>query len=276
MTEKTKETLEKLKEGIKNIMESEKYMEFLKTMSKFHNYSFNNMILIHIQRPDATYVAGFKDWLTKFRRLVKKGEKGITIIAPIPYIRKEKNEKGEEIETKGLTYKATHVFDISQTQGEDLPTMETEELKGKVKNFNTLKGAIEELSSIKIEYRNLENDTKGFYSEKQNLIVIKNGMSEIQTLKTLLHELAHSQAHCKLAISERKQRVTRSAMESEAESIAYVVSDYFGIDTSDYSFIYIAGWLSESTYEEFLESMKIIQKVSDDIIKTIKEKLQNA
>ena len=274
MNDKTKATLKKLKTGIKDIMNSTEYMEFIKTISKFHNYSFNNMILIYMQKPDATLVAGYTDWITKFHRFVKKGEKAITIIAPVPYKQQRENEKGEVEEVKGMSYKTTSVFDISQTEGEELPTMEAEELKGKVKNYNNLKQAIENLKSIKIEYKKIKNGSKGYYSEKENLIAIKEGMSEKQTIKTLLHELAHSQAHNKTAIKERKQRVTRSAMESEAESIAYIVSDFYGIDTSEYSFKYIASWLSESTYEEFLESMKTIQKISDDIIKTIEEKLQ--
>lgn len=274
--DKVKELSEKLEDGIKNLFESDKYKNFLKVMSKFHNYSFRNSILIMMQKPEATYVAGFNKWNT-FKRKVNKGEKGIKIFAPSPVKKKveqyKKDEKGnfvyengkkviEEVEQIIPKYKITHVFDISQTNGEALPSL-TEELKGNVEDFNNFKKALEKSTNFNISYGSIKGEAKGYCTPALKRIKVKENMSEVQTIKTLLHEIAHAELHTS------KDGKSRSVKEVEAESIAFIVSNYYGIDTADYSFGYLAGWSSDKELGELKESLDTIQKTAASLIDKI-------
>lgn len=274
--DKVKELSEKLEDRIKNLFESDKYKTFLKVMSKFHNYSFRNSILIMMQKPEATYVAGFNKWNT-FKRKVNKGEKGIKIFAPSPVKKKveqyKKDEKGnfvyengkkviEEVEQIIPKYKITHVFDISQTNGEPLPSL-TEELKGNVEDFNNFKKALEKSTNFNISYGSIKGEAKGYCTPALKRIMVKKNMSEVQTIKTLLHEIAHAELHTS------KDGKSRAVKEVEAESIAFIVSNYYGIDTSDYSFGYLAGWSSDKELGELKESLDTIQKTAASLIDKI-------
>lgn len=274
--DKIKKLSEQLEEGIKNLFESDKYKNFLKTMSKFHNYSFRNSILIMMQNPEATYVAGFNKWNT-LNRKVNKGEKGIKIFAPAPIKKKveqyKKDENGnyiyengkkvkEEVEQIIPKYKITHVFDISQTNGEPLPTL-TEELKGKVNDFINFKKALEKSTNFNISYGSIKGEAKGYCTPALRRIKVKENMSEVQTIKILLHEIAHAELHTS------KDGKSRSFKEVEAESIAFIVSNYYGIDTSDYSFGYLAGWSSDKELGELKESLDTIQKTAASLIDKI-------
>lgn len=283
---KLKTLTDQLEQGVKSVFESESYQKYLSCMSKFHRYSISNSILIHMQRPDASYVAGYMDWQKKFHRQVNKGEKGIAIIAPSPYKRKVsetvKDQNGcpvlnadgsvqkeiREIPVEG--YKIAYCFDISQTSGEQLPTYQIDELKGTVKDFEHLDRAIREISPVPIFTEEIESGAKGYFSDRSRKIVIKVGMDEAQTLKTEIHELAHSILHS----SEGSEKDTdRRTKEVQADSIAFVVSEHYGLDTASYSFPYIAGWSSDKTVPELKSSLETIRKTSDEIITKIDQKL---
>ncbi len=197
MTEITK----KLEEGVRNVFSSGKYEEWLKTMSKFHKYSVKNQLLIHNQKPDAKLVAGYNDWKRKFHRNVKKGSKGIYIFQPAPY-RKKVEEKSkdpmtgetilEEKEVMVQAYKIGVVFDYSQTEGEPLPELTVSEVEGKIDDYGTLRDALMETSKVPIHFGIIEDNAKGYYYPTQDKILVKDGMSEVHTVKTMIHEMAHS------------------------------------------------------------------------------------
>lgn len=255
-----KEILNKIETGIKEVFTSEKYLNYLKFLSNFHSYSVNNSILIFSQNPEASIVAGFNKW-KKLKRNVKKGEKSIKILAPL--IKKIKNDEDEE-ESVINGFRIVSVFDVSQTEGEDLPTL-CDELTEEVKEYETLFNKIKSITSLPIEFKPLEN-CKGYYSPDENKIAIKEGMSESQTIKTLVHELAHSILH-------KDTKKSRATAEVEAESVAYVVCNQLGIDTSDYSFEYLATWSSGQDVKELKGSLSIIQKTADKIIKKLYKKV---
>lgn len=282
---KTQEILDKLDVGLTELFDSEAYKKYLNTMSKFHSYSFNNTLLIAMQNPDSTLVAGYEDWNKKFNRQVQKGEKGIYIIAPAPY--KKEIEKEElnpitgniEIIREEIvipSYKAIPVFDISQTKGEELPTLGVDELTGEIEDWDKIKEILTEISPVPISYKNITNGAKGYYSHTDKEIVIKEGMDPVQNLKTSIHEVAHALLHDKdgsfvegigdIAMNSKTKEV-------QAESIAYAVCQYFGIDTSDYSFGYIAGWSSGKDKKELKESMETIRKTTNYLIYKIEKSL---
>ena len=283
---KLKEMTDKLEDGVKSVFVSDEYQKYLSCMSKFRHYSINNLILIHMQRPDATHIASYTDWQRSFNRQVNKGEKGIRIIAPSPYKRKivedVKDEQGQPVlETDGSAkkvvrevpveaYKIVTCFDISQTSGDPLPTIGVDELKGSVEAFKDIDRAIRDISMVPISTEDIKNGAKGYYSRSENKIVIKSGMDDAQTLKTEIHELAHSLLHSNIG-SEKD--VDRNTKEVQADSIAYVVSEHYGFDVSSYSFPYIAGWSSDKTVPELKASLDIIRKTSANIINQIDEKL---
>lgn len=277
---------EKLEQGLKDLFQSGKFQDYLKTMSKFHNYSFNNSLLIAMQKPDATMVAGYTSWQKDFKRHVKKGEKGIKIFAPSPYKKKElqdvvdpntkepiKDENGktkqEEVVVKIPAFKVVTVFDASQTEGEPLPKLGVDELDGSVEDYRDFMKALEKVSPVPIEYKEIESGAKGYFSPTNQMIAINEGMSEMQTVKTAVHELAHSLLHDKDNVrmegieDVKKDRQTK---EVEAESVAYTVCQHFGIDTSEYSFGYLAGWSSSMEMPELKQSMETIQKTADKVI----------
>ncbi len=285
------EVLNRLEQGVQDLFESEKYTTYLKTMSKFHNYSLNNTLLIAMQRPDATMVAGFDAWKKKFGRHVKKGEHGIRIIAPVPYKMKKEIERTESntgqailgadgkpametVEIERRAYRVTSVFDVSQTEGKELPTLGAYELQGAVKDYSVFLKALTKACPIPIAYREVETGAKGFFDQSTNTITIRKEMSEIQTVKTLIHEMAHQKLHSREALEKTHEKKARRSMEVEAESVAYAVCQYFGIDTSGYSFGYIAGWSSGRDTEDLKKSLNIIRMATDELINDVEGYLQ--
>ena len=290
--QKVQEITEKLEQGIKELFESEKYKTYLNTMSKFHNYSFNNTMLIAMQKPDATLVAGFKAWQKNFDRHVKKGEKGIRILAPAPYKIKEEQEKldpvtgeimldkngmpvTEEVEIKIPAFRVVPVFDVSQTDGKELPDIGVNELSGSVEDYEDFMQALTEVSPVPITYEDIEGEAKGYFHTTDHRIAIQEGMSQSQTVKTAIHEVAHAKLHDR----ERNQDIDavldkdRNTKEVGAESVAYTVCQHFGIDTSDYSFGYIAGWSSDRDMKELKSSLDTIRKTASELITGIEDRL---
>lgn len=288
--DKVKEITDKLESGIKELFEGEKFKEYLNTMSKFHNYSFNNTMLIAMQKPDATLVAGFNSWKNKFERSVNKGEKGIQIFAPAPYkIKKEqikldpdtdlpvlgKDGKPikEEVEVTIPAFKVVSVFDVSQTSGKELPTLGADELSGNVKDYEKFFNAVREASPVPIKFDNIDGTAKGFYHHEDKSITIKENMSEVQTIKTAIHEIAHAKLHDRdLKKSDIEKPKDRSTEEVEAESIAYTVCQHFGIDTSDYSFAYVASWGTGKDTPELKASLETIRSTASELITAISDK----
>lgn len=275
----TTKILAELEEGVKNVFQSDRYKEYLKSMSKFHHYSFGNILLIAMQRPDATRVAGMTTW-NQLGRTVKKGEHGIKILAPIitkhtvrnavvdetgcPMVDIKTNQPVVEEQTMSVRrgYRTVHCWDISQTTGQDLPAM-AQELQGQVPDYEKLKGSLIQVAQCPVSFRKTKGE-KGSYSPGQHRIVISNELSELQTVKTLVHELAHSRLHHRKGADPVNKY--RSTAEIEAESVAFVVCQHLGLDTSDYSFEYLAGWSGDEQIKELRASLPIIQKTSDAII----------
>lgn len=304
MNEQVVEITKKLEESLENLFESEKYKQYLHTMSKFHNYSWSNVLLIGMQKPDAAYVAGYNSWSKYFGRHVKKGEKGIKIIAPSPIKKKVERDivdenvndgvavtgtsessiigdlntevKKKEVEIIISRFHVATVFDYSQTEGRELPSIGVDELTGNVEGFEKLIAALEEISPVPVERDSIESGAKGYFSPSEQKIVLQEGMSEIQTVKTLIHETAHALLHDKAGAKvegvEDKDGKSRNSKEVEAESVAYTVCDYLGIDTGDYSFGYIAGWSQGRELKELKDSMETIRKTASKIISGIEDK----
>jgi hypothetical protein len=286
-----KEISERLEQGVKEIFTSERYTEYLNTMSKFHNYSFNNTLLITMQKPEATLVAGYQAWQKKFNRQVKRGEKGIQIIAPAPFKEKQEIEKtdpetgeiviGEDgqpetevVERVITKFRVTTVFDVSQTTGEPIPEFEVSELDGDVLIYHDFMESLKMVAPVPIRFIEIDGEAKGFYQLVDKYIAIQPGMSEAQTMKTAVHETAHAVLHDRDQMEAEgivKDQLTR---EVEAESVAYVVCNHFGLDTSEYSFSYIASWSSGKNMKELRASMDTIRKTSADMIGQIEEKLK--
>ena len=286
-----KEITERLEQGVKDIFTSEMYANYLRTMSQFHSYSFNNTLLIHLQKPEASLVAGYQTWQKKFHRQVRRGEKGIQIIAPAPIRTREEIEKVdpatmepvlkpdgtpemEEVEYTIPRFRVTTVFDVSQTEGEPLPELETPELLGSVENYEIFMQAIRDISPVPIRFDEIESGAKGYYSSVDKEIVIQESMSESQTMKTGIHEVTHAKLHDRDIIEEMDEKKDQMTREVEAESVAYTVCQYFGLDTSDYSFPYIAGWSSDRDMKELRSSMDTIRKVAGEMIEQIMEKFR--
>ena len=291
--QQVREITDKLEQGIKELFESERFKEYLRTMSKFYNYSFNNTLLIAMQKPEATYVAGYTSWQRNFDRQVMKGEKGIKILAPAPYKAQEEREKidpatqkpvigadgkavTETVEVLRPAFKVVSVFDVSQTDGKELPDIIVDELKGTVENYEAFFDALRQESPVPISFEDIPGGAKGFFSPVESRIAIQEGMSEIQTVKTAIHEIAHAKLHAvkpdeKAAPEEKKDRHTK---EVEAESVAYTVCQRYGIETSDYSFGYIAGWSSGKETKELKSSLDTIRKTAAEMIEGIDAKLK--
>ena len=291
--QQVREITDKLEQGIKELFESEKFKEYLTTMSKFYNYSFNNTLLIAMQKPDATLIAGYTSWQRNFDRHVMKGEKGIKILAPAPYKAQEEREKidpttqkpvldadgkpvTETVEVMRPAFKVVSVFDVSQTDGKELPDIAVDELTGSVENYAAFFEALKQESPVPISFEDIPGGAKGYFSHVENRIAIQEGMSEIQTVKTAIHEIAHAKLHAinpdeKVAPEERKDRHTK---EVEAESVAYTVCQRYGIETSDYSFGYIAGWSSDKDTKELKGSLETIRSTAAEMIESIDAKLK--
>lgn len=251
-----KEITAQLEQGVKEVFTSDKYIEYLRFMSKFTSYSFNNTMLIFMQKPNASLVAGYKSWQQKGRQ-VRKGEKGITILAPCPHKKEVEEEDGSTKEVAWTTFRTVKVFDVSQTDGEDLPTGCVQTLTGEVEGFTDLKAKLEEISPVAVSYEEITGGANGFYDLEKKRIAIKEGMSEAQTIKTLIHEISHAILHDNETGEEKG--ADRNTKEVQAESVAYTVCSMLGLDTSDYSFGYIAGWSSDKDTKELNKSMEVIR-----------------
>lgn len=281
--------MQSLESGVEELFTSNRYKEFLKTMAKFHNYSFNNTMLIAMQRPDATLVTSYKNWQSMGRQ-VMKGEKGITIIAPAPYKKMKEKEvldenqrpimgtdgkpKTEQVEVTVPHFKAVTVFDIAQTSGEPIQTLAPELLTAAVQDFDSFMQAIQKISPVPIRFDEIDGNANGYYHNADKEIVIKKGLSESQTLKTAIHETAHAKLHDREIMESLGLEKDRLTKEVEAESVAYCVCSSFGLDTSDYSFPYIAGWSSSREMKEMKTSMDVIRKTAGEMIDQLTEELE--
>lgn len=282
------EVTEMLENGVKEVFTSERYKEYLNFVSKFYNYSHNNTLLIMLQNPEASFVASYTDWHKKHNRHIKKGEKGIKIIAPSPYKVKvevpvyDENKTPVVVDGKPLTevkeiqklgFKVVSVFDVSQTDGEPfiVPDFGNKELEADIEDYSALFEAISSTTAFDIKFDDIKGRVKGLCSYDAKTITINNGMSQAQNIKTLLHEVAHSRLHDP---NKGFDRPSRDKREVQAESVAFVVANKLGLDTSEYSFDYIAGWSSNQEIKELKESLEVIQKEASAMIVGIQEKYQ--
>ena len=279
----------KLEKGVKDIFDGENYQAYLNFCAKLPRYSVNNQILIMMQKPDATMCQSFTNW-KEANRFVRKGEKGIRILAPAPYKMQKEQDKmdvsgkaildkdGEPVkETVEVTinaFKPVSTFDISQTDGEPVPTPGVDELTGSVEGYETLLAAIKEVVPVPISFEQIDSGAKGFYHLEENRIVVQEGMSEAQTVKTLLHEASHQALHSKEAMDSAGEKKSKNQKETEAESVAYVVCQHYGIDTSDYSFPYVATWSADKEVPELKASLDTIRRTASELIVKIDEKVQ--
>ena len=288
--QKIKEATEQLEAGIKDFFSSGNFQEYLNVMSRFHTYSYSNSIMIAMQKPDATLLAGYSGWQKKFERHVKPGEHGIKIFAPAPVkvqIERERkdpdtnlpelDENGdpvmETVEIKTPKFKVVTVFDVSQTDGKPLPELGIDELTGNVENYEQFFEALNRTSTVPISFEAMDGEANGYYSPSEKRIAIREGMSEVQTIKTTIHELAHSRLHDfdRSKPVDMEQRKDRNTKEVEAESIAYVVCQHFDIDTSDYSFGYVATWSANRELPELKASLQTIRDAAASLITEIEK-----
>ena len=293
--EQLKEITDRIEAGIRDIFESgdmDKYRNYLRTMSRFHNYSLNNQALIHLQRPDATLVAGYNRWRDKFSRHVLRGEKGITIIAPTPYKKKIEQEKldpdtklpildadgkivTEEKEIEIPMFRPVKVFDYAQTDGKPLPervASPVANLTGSVENYGAFMEALRRSSPVPVEFKPLSADMDGYFSPKSQSITLREGMSEVQTVSAAVHKIAHAKLHNYglQQVAERKAK-SRNTEEVEAESISFMVCAYFGIETGANSFGYVATWSKNAELPEFRASLDTISKTANGIITDVEK-----
>ena len=289
MKNKIDEVMKELEEGVNALFTSNKFKEYLNTMSKFHNYSFNNSLLIALQRPDASFVAGFNSWKNNFNRQVKKGSQGIKIILPTPQIKKEivskTDENGDvildaegkpELEVKEKLvqgFKVGYVFAFEDTDGEELPKL-VENLNGKVEEYEFYIDALRNVADIPVVFEDINSGANGFYNISKKEIHVRNDLSELQTIKTLTHELSHHVLHNENDGIDKD--VDRNKKEIEAEAVAYTVCNFLGLDTSDYSFGYIAGWSKNKDTNELKECLKEIHDASKLIISKLDSYLLDA
>ena len=293
--EQLKEITDRIEAGIRDIFESgdmEKYRDYLRTMSRFHNYSLNNQALIHLQRPDATLVAGYNRWRDKFSRHVLRGEKGITIIAPTPYKKKIEQEKldpdtklpildadgkivTEEKEIEIPMFRPVKVFDYAQTDGKPLPervASPVANLTGSVENYGAFMEALRRSSPVPVEFKPLSADMDGYFSPKSQSITLREGMSEVQTVSAAVHEIAHAKLHnYGLQQAAERKAKSRNTEEVEAESISFMVCAYFGIETGANSFGYVATWSKNAELPEFRASLDTISKTANAIITDVEK-----
>ena len=288
--DRLKEITDRLEQGIQDLFNSERYAAYLKTMSKFYNYSFNNTLLIALQRPNATLVAGYNTWQDNFKRNVRRGERGIKILAPCPIKRQVEMEKIDPVtqrpaigpdgkpgtETMEVTipaFKVATVFDVSQTEGEPLPALGIDELTGSVEQYPDFFEALKRGSPLPIDFEKIASGAKGYCNFAEQHIAIQEGMGEVQTVKTAIHEITHARLHDIHREKEKdippEQRKDRNTREVEAESVAYAVCQHYGIETSDYSFGYIAGWSNGRETKELKASLELIRSTAAGLITDI-------
>lgn len=283
MEERLEELTDQLQKGIMELYSSGRYGEYLAAMSKFHHYSFGNAMLILLQCPNATRVAGYNTWRKEFGRNVKRHEKGISILAPCPsrkYVWQEVtdpktgaiqyNKDGSpKMETQVVTitrFKVATVFDVSQTEGRELPSLGVVRLTGEVENYQQFYDALVGVSPVPVGVEPVPGEANGYFSHIEQRIVLRPGLSQIQTIKTLVHEISHAKLHTPQQDQEPKGRREK---EVEAESVAYVVCQYFGIDTSEYSFGYVAGWSKGKELAELKDSLDLIHSTAGEIISAL-------
>ncbi|HOG01693.1 MAG TPA: ArdC family protein, partial [Clostridia bacterium] len=293
--DRMKEITDSIEQGIKDLFQSDKYTEYLRTMSRFHRYSLNNTLLIAMQRPDATLVAGFNKWRDQFGRSVRRGEKGIKIIAPTPFKKKIEQEKRdpdtkapvlnpdgsivmEEKEIKIPMYKVVSVFDVSQTEGKPLPQLASN-LTGDVQQYEIFMEALRRSSPVPISIEVMTATMDGYFDLEHQDIAIRRGMSEVQTVSAVIHEIAHAKLHnreqAQLAAAQGDETAAppkpkdRRTEEVEAESISYAVCAYYGIATGENSFGYIANWSRDKELPELRASLETINKTASDLISDI-------
>lgn len=274
--ERVAELTDQLENGVKELYASGRYEEYLRMMSKFHQYSIGNVMLIYLQCPHATQVAGYRRWKDDFGRQVKRGEKGIKILAPCPYKRivepeqtdEDDGQQGDTLTIKYMRFKVATVFDVSQTEGRELPALGVDELTGDVPGYAEFYDRLAKYSPVPIEVEPIPGEAKGYFSAQEQRIVLRPGMSQVQTLKTLVHEIAHSKLHDPEQVKPEEQK-GRGQKEVEAESVAFVVCQHFGINTSDYSFGYVAGWSKGKELAELKASLDTIRTTAAEIINTI-------
>ncbi len=291
--EKVKAITDQLEAGIQALFESDKYKEYLKTLSKFHDYSLNNTILIALQKPDATLVAGYTAWQKQFGRQVQKGESGIRILAPTPYKKKMQVDKTDPVtgeilrnpdgtsekETREVlmpAFKVVNVFDVSQTDGKPLPTIGVNELTGDVAQYEMFFEALKKSCPVPIGFEQIEGGAKGYFHTVENRIAIQEGMSQVQTIKTAIHEMTHQKLHSidpdknpNKKSDPTEPKLTRNQKEVEAESVAFTVCQHYGIDTGDYSFAYVAGWSHGKETPELKASLDRIRQAANEMITEI-------
>jgi len=283
--ERVAELTDRLENGVKELYASDSYAQYISAMAKFHHYSFGNALLILFQCPHASQVAGYGTW-KRLGRQVKRGEKGILILSPCNFqavLEREKidyqtgqtlygpdgNPLTEKVKISPNRFKIAHVFDLSQTEGRELPEIGVSELTGDVADYAGIYDRLTALSPLPVQQEDFPRSAKGYTSFAENRIVIKPGMSQVQTIKTLVHEIAHAKLHKPADLLVEEQPKQRRQKEVEAESIAYVVCQYFGIDTSDYSLAYVAGWSRDRELSELKASLNVIHSTAGEIIDAI-------
>ncbi|MBR5065756.1 MAG: hypothetical protein IKX09_05870 [Oscillospiraceae bacterium] len=273
------EILRSLEDGIRDFMQTDRYKDYLKAVCRFHDYSTNNIALITMQKPDATLVAGYSTWKNAFNRSVKKGEKGIRIIAPCPVqVEKEKdvfdaygNLHREKQKVTIPRFRCVSVFDVSQTEGDRIPDIDPAELTAEVEDYGSFIKALEMTSRVPVCYTEIEDGSRGYYDARAGKIAVKSGMGQSQTVKTLIHEIAHSYLHSR---EDGGALMPSATKEVEAESVAYTVCSAFGIDTSEYTFPYVTAWASKTENDALKESMDRIRENASDIIHTVTDRFR--
>lgn len=292
--EKVKAITDQLETGVQALFESEKFKQYLQTLSKFHKYSLNNTLLIAMQKPDATLVAGYTAWQKQFGRQVQKGESGIRILAPTPYKKKMEVEKtdpntgeilmnsdgSKQKETREVlmpAFKVVNVFDVSQTEGKPLPSLGVNELTGDVAQYEMFFEALKRSCPVPIGFEQIEGGAKGYFHTVENRIAIQEGMSQVQIIKTAVHEMTHQRLHSIDPTAKpdpAELLLTRNSEEVEAESVAFTVCQHYGIDTGDYSFAYIADWSHGKETPELKASLEKIRRTASEMITTIDDHLE--
>lgn len=266
MNKNIDEITKKLEEGVRAVFESDRYKAYLDFMGKFYDYSANNCALIYMQKPDATLVAGYNTWLNKLKRQVRKGEKAIKILAPMPHKKEVADDDGNVEEVKWTTFRAVNVFDISQTDGDEVPNILTK-LTGGYEDYESVLKGLKSVAGVPITIEPINGAANGFFSPSEAKIVLKEGLSEAQTIKTAVHEVAHSILHKK---DGEEEQASRNTKEVQAESVAYIVCNWLGLDTAEYSFGYVAGWSRDKEAKELLECADVIKKTARQIIDGLK------
>ncbi|MBR3294919.1 MAG: ImmA/IrrE family metallo-endopeptidase [Clostridia bacterium] len=261
-----KDISQKLEEGIRDVLESREFRKYLSFMGTFHDYSANNIALILKQFPEAKMVAGYYTWNNVFKRHIKRGEKGIRVIMPCPVKVRDVRDGCDNGIVTILRYKVGYVYDVSQTEGRELPRLEINNLSGKVHDYRKLLKAITDTADIPIRFSEISNGANGFYSNREKAIVISRDLSEAHSIKTLIHEMAHHLLHDRDLLMETSTVKEDWEKEIEAESVAYCVCSHFGIDASEYSFKYIAAWAEKREMKEIKKSFEVIRKTSLGLI----------